>query len=100
MIGWLDCGAGASGDMFLGALVDAGVPLEILQEAVDALGVERVELHADPVTRHGLAAAHVRVECPPTKVDRRYVAIRDLIQAAPLPQEVRDEAVGAFTRLG
>ncbi|GIG64191.1 nickel pincer cofactor biosynthesis protein LarC [Phytomonospora endophytica] len=100
MIGWLDCGAGASGDMFLGALVDAGVPLEILQESVDALGVERVELHADPVTRHGLAATHVRVECPPTKVDRRFVAIRELIQAAPLPREVRDEAVGAFTRLG
>ncbi|GLZ81334.1 UPF0272 protein Cgl2470/cg2715 [Actinorhabdospora filicis] len=100
MIGWLDCGAGASGDMFLGALVDAGVPVEILQQAVDALGVERVELHPDPVTRHGLSATHVRVECPPTTVDRRFSAIRDLIAAADLPERARADAIEAFTRLG
>lgn len=100
MIGWLDCGAGASGDMFLGTLVDAGVPVEILQQAVDALGVERVELHPEPVTRHGLSATHVRVECPPTKVDRRYVAIRDLIAAADLPERAKADAIEAFTRLG
>ena len=42
MIGWLDCAAGASGDMLLGALVDAGVPVGTLQAAVDAVAPERV----------------------------------------------------------
>ena len=43
-IGWLDLSAGASGDMLLGALVDAGVPLEVPAEAVAALPVERIRL--------------------------------------------------------
>ena len=48
MIGWLDLSAGASGDMLLGALVDAGVPLEVLADAVAALPVERILLTAEP----------------------------------------------------
>ncbi|MGH8793687.1 MAG: LarC family nickel insertion protein, partial [Stackebrandtia sp.] len=100
MIGWLDCAAGASGDMFLGALVDAGVPLETLQASVDALGVEPVRLSASATTRHGLAAVKVDVDCPDSDVDRRYPAIRDLIAAADLPRRVREAAVDVFTRLG
>ena len=54
MIGWIDGGAGASGDMLLGALVDAGVPLEVLQASVDRLDLG-ITLRVEPVVRAGLA---------------------------------------------
>ena len=99
-IGWLDCGAGASGDMFLGALVSAGVPIEVLRASVAALDVEPIGLAVSEVSRHGLAATKVDVEIGESTVDRRFTAIRELIAAARLPRAVRDTAIDVFTRLG
>ena len=60
MIGWLDLSSGVSGDMLLGALVDAGVPLTLLQTELDRFGLP-ITLEAERVTRGGLAATHVNV---------------------------------------
>jgi len=61
VIGWLDLSAGASGDMLLGALVDAGVPIDVPAAAVAALPVERIRLETEGTTRHGLGATRVHV---------------------------------------
>jgi len=59
-IAYLDCFSGISGDMFLGALVDAGVPFSVLQDAVAGLGLEaRLELRR--VDRSGIDSAKVDV---------------------------------------
>ena len=76
MIGWLDLSAGASGDMLLGALVDAGVPLEILTDAVAALPVERVLLTAEPDSRHGLGGTRVHVHAPESGAHRTWADVR------------------------
>jgi pyridinium-3,5-bisthiocarboxylic acid mononucleotide nickel chelatase len=60
MIGWIDAQAGVSGDMLLGALVAAGVPLESLQVAVDELGLG-LTLETSATTRAGLAATKISV---------------------------------------
>ena len=99
MIGWLDCSAGASGDMFLGALVDAGVPLEVLQAAVDTVGVEPIRLRQEAVTRGGLGATRVHVDAPDTTRTRTWADVRDLVEAAPLAVEVRTTALSVFARL-
>lgn len=98
-IAWLDCSAGASGDMFLGALVDAGVDLAVMQAAVDALGTEPIRLRAGKVTRHGLVAVKVDVEAPEAATDRRWRSIRAMLESAALDAAVRDLALGAFARL-
>jgi uncharacterized protein (TIGR00299 family) protein len=59
-IAYLDCFSGISGDMFLGALVDAGVPFELLQKTVAELNVD-ASLELSRVNRAGISAAKVDV---------------------------------------
>jgi len=59
-IAYLECFSGMSGDMFLGALVDAGVPLAALEQAVAALNLG-ARLEVSKVTRSGISATKVDV---------------------------------------
>jgi len=59
-IGYLECFSGVSGDMFLGALLDAGLPISVLEETVAALDVG-ARLEISRVTRSGISATKVDV---------------------------------------
>jgi len=99
MIGWLDLSAGASGDMLLGALVDAGVPLEVPAAAIAALPVEQIRLVTEQTTRHGLGATRVHVHAPPSSEHRTWADVRGLLAEAALDPAVRDGALAVFERL-
>ena len=100
-VGWLDLSCGVSGDMLLGSLVDAGIALELLAEAVGSLRLP-VRLHAETVTRAGLRALHVTVvitgEAGSGPV-RTWGSVRDLLTAAPLKPHVREGALRTFAAL-
>ncbi len=59
-IAYLDCFSGISGDMFLGALVDAGVPARVFEQAVAAMNIE-ARLEVSRVKRSGISATKVDV---------------------------------------
>ena len=59
-VAYLDCFAGIAGDMFLGALIDAGVPAQVLVDAVAALGLG-ASLRIERVDRSGIACTKVNV---------------------------------------
>src|SRR5712692_11569007 len=59
-IAYLDCFSGMSGDMFLGALVDAGVPARLFEETVAALNIG-ARLEISRVSRSGISATKVDV---------------------------------------
>ena len=99
MIGWLDCSAGVSGDMLLGVLVDAGVGLAVLQEAVDRVGVEPVRLERSTVTRAGLGACKVDVVVDEHPRTRTWSDVRALLEQAELAERVRATALDVFARL-
>lgn len=96
---WVDASSGASGDMLLGALVGAGVPLSVIASAVDAVAPEPVDLTASQVTRGALAATRCHVSIADSVHHRTWTDVRALLTDAALDDAVRDLALRVFERL-
>jgi uncharacterized protein (TIGR00299 family) protein len=128
-IGYLECFAGISGDMLMGALVDAGAPLELLQKTAASLGLG-AELRLSRVNRSGIVSTKIDVlvegkvhepaaptgpvehdhhhnhhhhdhhhEPAPHHHGRTLPQIRTLLMAADLTQRARNLSLSAFTLL-
>ena len=91
---------GASGDMTLGALVDAGVPLETITGAMDAMNVRGVQISAEQAQRGGVIGTHVRVdldeEASKTRSFDDFIAA---VNAAPLSERVKSLSTAVFRRM-
>ena len=61
---WLECATGISGDMTLGALIDAGVDADAIQSAIASLNLPDVRLRIETVIKNGFRATHVLVDHP------------------------------------
>jgi uncharacterized protein (TIGR00299 family) protein len=100
-IAYFDCFSGISGDMTLGALVDAGVDLALLQDALAQLPMTGYHLEARAVTRGGLRGTKVDVVVDEqVQPARRYVDIAAMIADSPLEPAVQKCALDIFRRLG
>ena len=85
--------------MLLGALVDAGVPLQVISDAIATLPVEPIRLSVEQVTRHGIGATKVHVEAPASSAHRTWATVRTLLTGAALDPPVRNGALAVFERL-
>jgi len=97
---WVDATAGVAGDMLLGALVDAGAPLAVLQGAVDAVIPGSIRLASTLVTRGGMRATKVDVH--PAVRDQAHRSWRDiqaLLERADLAAGVGERVRRVFQRL-
>lgn len=114
---YLDCFAGASGDMFIGALLDCGLDFELLKRELAKLGVDQYELSLTRVDRSGISAAkfdvHLHGESHSHSHEhdhhhahehrhshRPLSEIRRLIAASALSEQVRARAQAIFERIG
>jgi len=97
---YLDCSSGISGDMFLAALLDAGVELDRLQEELKKIDLGPYEFIQGRVMRRGLAANHVDIEVPGKQPHRHLSHIEKLIGDAALDEGVKQKALRVFRRLG
>ncbi|MEE2775243.1 MAG: nickel pincer cofactor biosynthesis protein LarC [Acidobacteriota bacterium] len=115
-----DCFSGVAGDMFLGACLDLGMPLAVVEETIVALGLEGVTVESRRVKRGGISGVRFRVLRDGAPVDgpdpgepatdehragrhdsaRSLAEIREHIAAAELGTGVRERALRIFDRLG
>jgi uncharacterized protein (TIGR00299 family) protein len=98
-VGYFDCFSGVSGDMTLGALVDAGVDGRAIAEAVASLGLPG-ELSFETVRRGGFRATYARVETPEENAHRHWRHIEALIDKGALTPSQKDLAKKIFLKLG
>lgn len=96
---YLDCFSGISGDMMLGALVDAGIEIARISQAVQSLGLTNCHITATEVRRHGIRATHVRVQAPEEHTHRHLHHITAMIDASALTAPQKELAKRIFRRL-
>lgn len=96
---YLDCASGISGDMTLGALVDAGADLAAIQRGIDSLGLAGVRLVATEVKKRGFRAKQIVVEHEPEHAHRHLHHITAMIDRGNLTPRARDIATRIFRRL-
>src|SRR5215475_13692993 len=95
-----DCFSGISGDMTLGALVDAGCPLETLSSGLQGLQVPGWKISAERVWKNGMAATFVRVTTEDQTKHRGLSAILEILVKSNLSDAVRKNASAIFRKLG
>ena len=98
-IAYADCFSGVSGDMFLGALIDAGMPLDHLMAGLASLNLGEFSLQHSKQLEHGISATRVVIEAGKTELARTWQDIRRLIAKSSLPGTVKENSLKVFSCL-
>jgi uncharacterized protein (TIGR00299 family) protein len=99
-LAYFDCFSGISGDMTLGALVDAGCAVEHLRAELRGLQVPGWDLIAEKVWKNGMAATYVKVATEDQSKHRSLSAILEILEKSQLAPVVHDRAGAIFQKLG
>jgi hypothetical protein len=96
-IAYLDCFSGISGDMMIGALIDAGFPIEELKRVLQSLPLEGYTLEATREERNHLFGTRFKVNVSSNPhPHRRFSDIKALIRAGNLSPSARDKSIAIF----
>lgn len=97
---YFDCFAGASGDMLLGSLLDAGLPLESLRQALSTLPIHGYEILTETQERQGVRGTKVSIPYDEAHQPHRHLPdILAIIEGSALPAVVKAQAIAVFERL-
>ncbi len=101
-IAYFDCFAGASGDMILGALLDAGLSIERLRKEIAKLQLTHYALDVTKVVKKGIGGSQAQIVIDQDHHDhhhRHLSHIRDIIAASDLDENVKTRSIDIFVRL-
>lgn len=96
---WFHAFSGIAGDMALGALIDAGAPVDGIRSMLESLPFDGWKLTAEPAMRGGISATNLTVQVTDDSHHRTARTIIDMIGESELPQRVRDRSIATFTAL-
>ncbi len=97
---YFDCFSGISGDMTLGALVDAGCSIDLLRAKLQGLQVPGWEISSEKVWKNGMSATHVLVKTEDTHTHRSLTTILGILDKSNLDTNVKERASAIFRKLG
>ena len=98
-IAYFNCFAGISGDMTLGALVDLGFPVGVLEEELSKLGLRNWRLSENKVLKKGLQGTQIKVETAEEKKHRHLADILNIIEQSSLNLKNKELSKKIFYRL-
>jgi len=85
--------------MFLGAMIDMGIPVETMASGLYGLGLD-IRLNANKVRKHGIAGTKVDVIIPDTAHERHLSEILEIIDGSALEKDIKATSGSIFRRLG
>jgi len=97
---FIDLISGASGDMFLGALIDAGLSAETLAERLEGLHLDEFELQSKKVRVKGFQATKVDVLVGKQPPERHLPEILEVINQSSIPASIKEQATAIFQHIG
>ncbi len=95
-IAYLDCFSGISGDMFLGALLDTGLPFEELEKAIGSLPFHGYSIDRKKEMKNGLSATRFLVTVEEHHHHRKLPDIEKIIEAGDLNNDVKQRSMRIF----
>lgn len=96
---FLDCGAGISGNMFLGSMIDLGFPVEFLEKELKKLRISLPRIQINITERMGIRASFFEVESSDEHQHRHLAEIIELIKGAQFEEKVTELAIKCFSLL-
>jgi uncharacterized protein (TIGR00299 family) protein len=99
-IAYFDCFSGASGDMILGSLIDAGLSARLLKEELKKIQIPTIHLKVEKVLKSGLSATQVIVEGRSEKKSHRNLKeILKIVERSGVEAKVKEESKEIFKRI-
>ena len=98
-VAYFDCFAGISGDMTLGALVDAGLSFAALESELDKLSVREFTLSQRRVEKHGIAGTKIDVNAREGHVHRHLKDVLEIINNSAISASAKEKAARVFQKL-
>jgi len=95
-IAYFDCFSGISGDMTVGALLDAGLKIETLEKELKKLGLSGYQLEVKKVVKKGISATQFKVKIKEKGVERRLKDILTILEESKLDEENKKETKKIF----